>query len=244
MVVCCAIVSSSRAGSINYGDFATGTVIYKQVTESSTNPGVPLFGAPTPSGNALLFNPPNFSATASNGGLQFTDGTLNTNINAAPGQGINSIVVNEFGDYTLQPFSGTSSTFASVSAPVFLVIQAVNGVALTSPIHYNTNLTFTGGGTYSLPTNVGTGVIWSGSASIDVNAILAANNISGKATQIQYTMDNSLLAVSGGAGTLAFIKKKDIGGVTITTNVPEPSSIVLVGIMGTVGLIARWRRRR
>ena len=124
--VCCVVATSARAGSINYGDVTAATVIYKQVTESSTNPGVPLFGAPAVSGNSLVFNPPNFSAASANGGLDFTDGTLNTLITAKPGQFINTLGVNEFGDYTL----AGSSASVSISAPVFLVIEAVNGVDL------------------------------------------------------------------------------------------------------------------
>lgn len=233
--VCCVVASSARAGSINYGDVTAATVIYKQVTESSTNPGVPLFGAPSVSGNSLVFNPPNFSATSANGGLDFTDGTLNTLITAKPGQFINTLGVNEFGDYTL----AGSSASVSISAPVFLVIEAVNGVDLVSPLNYQQNVVFSGGGNYSLPANVGTGVIWSGTANININAVLAAAGISGQATRIQYTMDNSLLAISGGAGDLAFIKKKDVGGVTLT--VPEPSSVVLASMacMGAIALLLR-----
>ena len=67
---------------------------------------------------AIVFNPANFSATASNGGLQFTDGTLNTLIVANPSQFITTIDVNEYGDYTLAG-TGNSSTYASISAPVY-----------------------------------------------------------------------------------------------------------------------------
>jgi hypothetical protein len=230
---------TAQAGSINYGDVTAATVIFKQVTESSTNPGVPLFGAPSASGNSLVFNPPNFSATSINGGVDFTDGTLNTLITSKPGQFITTINVNEVGDYTLAgPASTTAS--ASISAPIFLQIQAVNGVDLVSPYNYQQSVVFTGGGNYSLPANAGTGVIWSGAATINVNAVLAAAGISGQATRIQYTMDNSLLTITGGAGDLAFIKKKDVGGVTLT--VPEPSSLVLTA-MACLGGMAMLIRR-
>jgi hypothetical protein len=241
LFVCCIVPVTVRAGSINYGDVTAATVIYKQVTESSTNPGVPLFGAPSASGNSLVFNPPNFSASSTNGGVAFTDGTLNTLITAKAGQFITTINVNEVGDYTLAGPPSTSAS-AQISAPIFLQIQAVNGVDLISPYNYQQSVVFTGGGNYSLPTNAGTGVIWSGTAAINVNAVLAAAGISGQATRVQYTMDNSLLTITGGAGDLAFIKKKDVGGVTLT--VPEPSSLVLTAMACLGGMALLIRRIR
>jgi hypothetical protein len=55
---------------------------------------------------------------------------------------------------------------------------------------------------------------------------------------VRVVIDNQLVAVSE-AGTVAFIKKKEIGGVAITV-VPSPASLALVGLGG---LVAARRRR-
>jgi hypothetical protein len=231
------------AGSISYGNVAAQTVVYQNVTESSLDP-LPLYGAPSVSGNSLQFTPPNFAAQSTNGTIDFVDGTLNTSIVANPNQGINTISVAEAGDFTL---SGATA-YATISAPIFLRIDDVNGAALISPIVYSTNLVFTPGsggpGSYATPGDAGVGTIWTGSISVDLNAVLAANNMGGNVTQVQWTMDNSLTAYAPSGG-ISFIKKKDIGGVALTVQtggIPEPSSVVLAAL-GFVGLLYAARKR-
>lgn len=237
--------SPARAAFVqNYGNFSALTVDYKNVTESTTTDNSALFGSPGISGNALVFSPPAFGANSVNGSpaVDLTDGTLNAKIIAKPGFGIEKIVVNEAGDYTLSAFLAGSGT-VKVSAPVFVTVEAVNGVDLLSPILLTTNLTFTNGGSWSLPADAASGKIWTGTGSIDVDAELAIRGISGKATRVQYTMDNQLLAFSSGPGIVAFIQKKQVGGVSITAIVPEPSTFLLAG-MAMIGGLALARRKR
>ena len=202
---------------------------------------------PSSSGDSLQFTPQAFEAQSgngiNNGLLDFVDGTLNTGVTADMGHVINSITVAEQGDFSLIG----AGAYATISAPIILRIDQVNDVALGSPIYTTANLIFTPGsggpGSYATPVDQGLSKVWTGSISVDIAAVLAANNITGGATSLQWTMDNALTAYAPD-GELAFIKKKDIGGVAITvgTGIPEPSSIVLA-IVGVAGLLMGVRRQ-
>ncbi len=230
----------SVAAPVNYGDKVATDLIYRQVTEDSNTDPTPLYGTPSTAGNSLIFNPVSFGASSSNGAApDITDGTLTTTIEAKPGKSIVAVNISEAGDYTLGG-SGNSSTNVSVSAPYFLRITEVDGVSI-NPISLSGNLAFSpSGGTYELPGEAGVGVIWTGSASVNVADALAANNITGKATKATFSMDNVLLAFSQ-PGSLALIKKKQIGGTTVTIIVPEPAA--LTALAGVSALSLRRRRR-
>src|ERR1700680_1582955 len=123
------LASSLQAVPIDYGDFTGTHVSFLQVTEDSATDPTPLWGAPTLSGDGITFSPTaTFSASASNGSSDITDGKLNTTIkpNNVNVGSIHNILINERGDYTLAG-TGTASTSASVSAPVFLTLTEVNG---------------------------------------------------------------------------------------------------------------------
>jgi hypothetical protein len=236
-----AIVSSAAiAAPINYGDLTANTVIYRGVTEDSSTDVAPLYGAPAVAGDALIFNPTSFAASSSNGGpADITDGTLAFAIEAKPGLGIQQINFAEAGDYTLGGNGGTAATMASVSAPYFVRVVEVDNVSIT-PVIINGNFTFIpNGGQYSLPANAGVGITWTGSASIDIAGALAAANIDGKATRVTYSMDNALFA-SSEPGTVAFIKKKTVDGLSITVIVPEPTTLAAIAGLGALAL----RRRK
>ncbi|HRK31761.1 MAG TPA: PEP-CTERM sorting domain-containing protein, partial [Tepidisphaeraceae bacterium] len=57
---------------------------------------------------------------------------------------------------------------------------------------------------------------------------------------VRFDLDNVLDASVPGAGSSAFIEKK-IGGVTITINVPEPTSIG-AALLGMGALVIRRRK--
>src|SRR5262245_6656687 len=60
-LVAIAISHSAFGASINYGDFNGDNVKFLDVTESSDDP-LPLYGAPTVSGDSLSFSPQQFFA--------------------------------------------------------------------------------------------------------------------------------------------------------------------------------------
>ncbi len=235
--VALALPSLVSAASLNYGDKLGSDIIYRQVSEDSVTDPVPLYGDPAISGNALLFTPVNFGAFASNGSIDITDSTLTTMIEAKQGKRIKQIAFAEAGDYTLVG-AGTVATSAIVRAPYFVRVVEVDGAPIT-PILFTSSLSFgPSNGDYYLPGEAGSGLTFTGSTLINVDAILANAGISGEATKVFFSMDNQLIATSE-QGTISFIKKKTADGVTITTVVPEPVSLTAVA-----GLTMLVRRRR
>lgn len=240
----CAAALAGAAGSaiatpINYGNFNGISVDWLQVTEDSATDPTPLFGTPTISGDSLNFNPVSFGSTASNGSSDLTDGTLTSMIAARPGFSIPAVQFVENGDYILSGVGG-AGTSASVNLAVFVWVLEVNGSPIT-PVNFSVNGTFNpSSGTFDLFNDGPTFGIrtWNGGAMADIDGFLASQSISGSATKVSVTIDNSLVTTSQ-AGTLAFIKKKQIGGVAITV-VPTPSAAALLGLGG---LVATRRRR-
>jgi hypothetical protein len=242
------LVGQAFAAPINYGDFAGATVTYTQVTEDANSAGdaPPLFGPPSVSGDSLDFDPVGFSASATGAaGVDVTDGNLRFGITANAGYGIQNVTLAEAGDTTLAGF-GTDATFTAVTAKGVLSISAVDGVGI-NVISIPFSLTFSpSGGTFGLATDGGGGPLysanWSGSETIDVNAILDSKAVAYNlgATKVSVNLDNTLIALSE-AGTFTLIAKKDFGGLSVTVNIPEPSAMILLG-MACVGLVMARRK--
>lgn len=244
-----ALVSGALAAPINYGNFSGNTVDFLSVTEDTNSAGdaPPLFGAPSVSGDSIDFDPVGFNASASGAaGIDVTDGNLKFTIKAKQGYAIDMLSLSEAGDTTLAGF-GTDATFTSVTAIGVLNIDAVDGVAI-APISVNFSLAFApSGGTYGLATDGGGGPLyaggWSGSLLKNVEQVLIDNNVAYTlgATQVSINLDNTLTALSE-AGTFSLIAKKDFGGVSITVNIPEPATWLLVSMCGLAATIAGRRR--
>jgi hypothetical protein len=240
---CCQAVF---AAPINYGNFMGNTVTYVDVTEdSNSGDTLPLFGAPTVSGDSLDFDPVGFDAHATGaGGVDITDGNLTFMIVAKDLYAIKSVSLSEAGDTTLAGF-GNDGTFTSVTGTGVLNINEVDGVGIAT-ISEPVSLMFVpSGGTFGLLSDGGGGPLyhtfWSGSWSKDIEDILDDHNVSFTrgATKISINIDNTLTALSQ-AGTFSLIAKKEFGGLSITVNVPEPATCSLLAL----GLLAMVVTRR
>jgi hypothetical protein len=241
-----AAAGPAAAIPINYGNHVGTDVTYVAVTEDSATDPVPLFGAPTVTGNSIDFNPLGFAASSSNGGSDITDGNLTFMVIAHANRRIDSLILNESGDTTMagNVTPGSMGTATAVFASGVLDIHEVDFVGINH-ITIPFSLTFSpSGGTYFLGTDGGGGPAfntqWTGSVTLDIEAILIANAVTGGATKISIALDNTLTAVSE-TGTTALIGKKDFGGVAIRAEVPEPSTLGLCGV--ALAVLALRRRR-
>jgi hypothetical protein len=240
-------VPSAIAVPINYGSHVGTTVTYVNVTEdTTTSDPTPLFGAPVVSGNSIDFNPVGFDAqTMGAGGNDVTGARLTFTLQAHPGRAVNNISFSEAGDTTLAG-AGTDATGTSVTASGTITISAVDGAAIT-PLVRPIALTFSpSGGTYGLGTDGGGGPIffsqWTGSLVVNIGQILTQAGVpfTFGASTASIDLVNTLTATSQ-AGTVSGINKQDFGGISITVNIPEPATAILV--VFAMAAAALMRRR-
>jgi hypothetical protein len=145
---------------------------------------------------------------------------------------IDSIRFQEFGDTTLTG-TGGSATRSSVAASLFAMVTEVDNVALDFPIFSSLNMSVPGGGAWTLAGGPITGQLWSGSLSLNLTTLLQAWGVSGHATEVYFSLDNTL-TTSSEVGSSSFIAKK-AAGLTVTPiilEIPEPGtvSVLLLGI--------------
>jgi hypothetical protein len=252
-----ALASRPAVGAqINYGSHMGTDVTYVNVTEDSgADEPLPLFGAPTVTGNSIDFNPVGFDAGSTGEGSDITDSNLVFMVVAKAGNRIDSMTFREAGDTTQagNVTPGSMGTASAVFASGVLDIHEVNFQGINH-ISVPFSLTFSpSGGTYFLVTDGGGGPIyntqWTGSATLPIDDILIANGYASDqgATKISIDMDNTLVATSEPA-TSAAIAKKDVGGIGIAVMtsrvVPEPTSMSLAAIALAVSAwLARGRRK-
>lgn len=233
-----ALLSASTAQAVLYGDFNGSTVDFLAVQDQNG-----LFGAPTVSGDSLDFSPNTFEAICPGAPScppdpALVDDTLTITIQANSGSYIDDVLLTEAGDTVLSSFLNAFAA-TQVSATVFVDIFEIDGVSVNN-INGNAQMVFTNGGQYTTTNGyLGTNV-WTGTLLIDLDAIIAANQATGRATRVQLNLNNTLIAFAA-SGASARIEKKDIDGLAITI-VPEPGTALLMGL-GLAGLASVRRTR-
>lgn len=236
-------------------------VWYVGVGESNNEgPGgtdAPLFGAPTGiAGNSIDFSPTQFSAQVTAPGTGFAseivDGQLSFMVVAKPGKVIDNLQLLEAGDTTITALSTSLDTNSSVTTAIFIDVIDIDGVPVGAPVNITGTMTFTpSGGSYNNSEDGGQpydtngastifSAVWNGVANIDFPAELALQNVDYRlgVTKANVTLDNTL-SVTAVNGESAFIKKKDFDGIIITTNIPEPATLVLLALAAAGGLASR-----
>ncbi len=245
-VILMAAPSTQASYFTNYGNFAGANVDFLGVSESTVSETNALYRDPVVAGNTIDFNPQGFGAFATGlGGNDNTDGQLSLTLQAKPLSAIPTINFWELGDYSLIG-SGSFGTLVDVTANWYVNIISVDGNTLGSPVNINGTMPFTpnASGTFFLPTNPGFGNLWGGSINIDLNNALTLAGVPFNygATEVRFTFDNELNALSE-FGTTATIRKKDFqGSVGITVIVPEPTIFALT-LCGAGLLISRRSKR-
>lgn len=224
----------ANAAMMNHGDFVADTVTFVDVTENNIETNL-FYDDFSSVGDTLLFDPNGFAVQVSPGpGSSLLDSELEMMISANDGYALTSLQFDEAGDYTL---SGDGSINASI--PYFWEIVEVDGVAV-API--------TGSGQTSFVAGVsGTGIIWGLDFDINIDhqltiAEATMGEIGTGVTKLNLRFDNSLTATANNASSVAFIKKKQVGGITVNTHelVPEPNSLGMI-LLGLAGLMIKRR---
>jgi hypothetical protein len=241
---------AALAAPINYGSHVGTTVSYIDVTEdSTTSDPTPLFGAPVFSADSIDFNPIGFDAHAMGaGGNDVTGARLTFRVEANSGFAVRNINFSEAGDTTLAG-AGTDATATAVTATGTMTISEVDGAAIT-PLVRPIALTFTpSGGGYGLATDgLGSSIFsqqWTGALFVDISQVLTQEGVpfTFGATNISFDLVNTLTA-SSESGTSSVINKHDFGGISITVNIPEPATVMLVAMgMAAMLLAGRWERK-
>jgi hypothetical protein len=237
------LCASANANLITYGDYTGVNIKFENVSEDAAIPGhsAPLFGTPTVSGNTLMFSPQGFSAYSAGGMPDFVDSHLSMKISALGDQGIPTVNYEEYGDFSLLG-TGTSHTQVTCAVPAWLTILKVGALSIDPIVVSGTIINTPGSGTYTLTGNPGTGVTWTSNVVFDVAGALQKAGVSGKATEVLLTLDNSLSAQSE-TSSISFIAKKGAFVDVDLEPVPEPASIVLLGVCAIGGLIGYKKRK-
>lgn len=196
-----------------------------------------LFGAPTVSGDSLIFTPTNFVAQSTDGaGYDLTSSTVNISITANTGYQFSTVSLTERGDYALIGDDAEVSLGGQIR--VFdlddpFANEVTDNIVATAPFDVHTTLAgFT-------TTN------WTANASVVVPGASAGwGGDDGIVDGVNVTLENILIARTTQVGSLAYIEKKFAGTSIIITAVPEADTYaMLLAGLGLVGFMARRVRK-
>lgn len=211
--------------------------------------GEPLFGAPTGVGNSLQFFPTAFSAVGGAGSFDDTHSLLQVEMESLNPtfDTIDIINITEFGDALISGPGGTAAT------AIFLRMSGT--ITITETTAGAINETFNWSGTFNVGTPAGAGAAffdyttnlgntnWSGTASIDVGALLATKGIFDGATKAVLTYNDQIQAFSEATTSATVNKKAATGPGVIIEVIPEPTTgLLLAGGLIALGIRARTPR--
>jgi hypothetical protein len=200
--------------SVTY-NLSSGTVT--DLIESSVTDPTPLYGNPIMVGNSLTFSTGPLAAAQAGVGSDITAGQISFVIQADPGLFIESVSLDEIGDFLML---GSTAEVTAGGTLVATILDPLIGGFVSSPIVFDQTFPLTG---------TGSG-IWAGSSTV----VMVPNNV----TRIRIDLDNVLIASSNAPAHAAFLDKKALT-VNAAFHTPEPASLALVGI----GFMAVLRRR-
>lgn len=243
--LCCIVLlaQSARAAQIHYGTHEGSNVYFTDVSEDSgASEPLPLFGPPTVTGNTIDFNPLGFDTASSGAGSDITSSNLQFGIQAKIGARIQNVLLNETGDTTLAgnvppgSLATSSAVFASGVLDIYEVdFTEINHISVPFSLSFSPS-----GGTFFLGTDGGGGPLfhtqWSGSATLQVEAILVANGVAFEhgATRVAVNLTNTLSAVSE-SGTSSVMGKVDFGAttqiITVRNDIPEPAVVAVPALV-------------
>jgi hypothetical protein len=191
---------------------------------------VGLFGTPIVVGDTFYFTPANFVANAVNGATSHVTDSFEVDLLVHAGFKFDGIHVAEYGDYTMTSSNPGSPVPNSVSSAALLATSEIGGLGRV----VNTPLAFPG---LPIASTTSLSNTWSGSG--DQNLAVLESGTPFTAIHIRVT--NDLIAISGGNGMAAEIRKTVFGGQMAVTIVPAPGA---AGLLGLAGLLVSRRRRQ
>ena len=111
LISCVCTLPVAKADTIKYGDLESFAMLYTNISESSLQDALPLFGTPSLNGEDLIFANPSFLTEGADDTLEFVDGRLNATVTAKYGRLISSFELSESGSF--QILGSNAQVFAS-----------------------------------------------------------------------------------------------------------------------------------
>lgn len=265
--------ATGNAGTVNHGTFAGTKVTYANVRESGVDIPPALFVPATPMvtntpDSQLSFSPQQFVQTDQSVvfDLKTKSSQLNIDIigNALPGDpdylgyALTGTRINMAGTYSVWAPLGTGDMGAGSPASIAKVTMSGNYTVQVTGVDwapYSGSTPFGGSmtivpsdATVNGPQNAATNGTWTGSTTIDWNALRASAGLSPTAniTQIafQYTAVIGAASVYGKAQTAVTNFNVVDTTAMVPVPVPEPPTIILAGLGAAAAVGHGYRRRK
>jgi len=220
-------IAGSASAQIPWGNgMASGSGSFFSWSGGQNSTG--LFGTPILVGDTFYFTPLAFVANAVDGATVAVTDTFQVDLLVAPGFKFDAIQIAEYGDYAITN-TGTPIGTSSVDADGLLQVNEIGGLGRSD----SQALAFP-----ALPvaSAAATSGLWQGDGASNLTLLEGGTPF----TSIRLRVTNDLIAISGGQGQVAEIRKTVFGGMMAVTIVPAPGTL---GLLAAAGLVAARRRR-